>query len=988
MYDYKELLLEIITAPFTDLQLYSEIKNILNLDKDTDVNKKEQDYQRYFREILNLLNEKQTIYSFDEVKLMIEKFYKSKCSEIETYGAELYLIRHIRKLADTLLTYRDGDICIKYWKSESTSENDFFGPYEGINKIMMWNSLNRIMTTDTLVCAYLADKYKLEYRNDSLVESVWENEVFRNEHSLHNYGKGLEILNGFYNQVKLEDIQLSEVLKKGLSETHIHMSAGGNVYIQWGNLMNAKNFYKNSRKNLFSEIEKFEKNNIVKFHSIRNLKKYRNSWNFLILEAAILRLILVLWFKYKNKFNFEMDNIITYLDQKLSFSQENLVLETDSIRNILNENFGNFDNEEVARDKLYVIYEFLYNEIEMDCKEEDINRAIRNTLNDSKLSIEQLNTTEENIILFSVFREIFQIRDDISAEFQRNLIPIFLKYINIKNMFFRLHVQSNKIKGLEYFRDYFKTSTSTAINIKDEAKDIVKYEKYNIILRNQLQDKNLKKLELRIATFGGHNSIENIKKNLLEDIYSILSVYKDILGEQKTEDICLLGIVVHFIKQEDLSEKKCWIEYGKKNQTNDINQYSTDKYLSYQMQRRNYSKQLVALRSLLFEYEMLSDFIVGIDAASDENSAEPWVFAPIYKYARDVKTYLKYGKKYKTNHLGFTFHVGEDFRHLITGLRRIDEVIEHFKYHSGDRIGHGIALGIDVEAWVRKHPVVILPRIEYLENLLWIWGIQKYNKQFSGIDGFLERKIMELASNIYTTMEGINVYELWEAYCKKFEDISIPEDFLSSKDGNCCEQNKGENSTLQSSYTRRLFCCETDEKNAYVWNSQKLYLTYHCENYAKKMREPISVDTSELSLDTVKDIQNLVAMKLSKNGIVVETNPTSNRTIGEVEDIFNHYILNLKSINRNDKSKEKSYSDIMVTINTDDPSVFHTGLGNEFAYIYYSLVNQGYSKHDVLNWIDEVRENGISASFIKQRSRNEVFKQLEVLLKEIKKSLN
>ena len=116
MYDYKELLLEIITAPFTDLQLYSEIKNILSLDKDTAGNKKEQDYQRYFREILNLLNEKQTIYSFDEVKLMIEKFYKSKCSETETYGAELYLIRHIRKLADTLLTYRDGDICIKYWR--------------------------------------------------------------------------------------------------------------------------------------------------------------------------------------------------------------------------------------------------------------------------------------------------------------------------------------------------------------------------------------------------------------------------------------------------------------------------------------------------------------------------------------------------------------------------------------------------------------------------------------------------------------------------------------------------------------------------------------------------------------------------------------------------------------------------------------------------------------------------------------------------------
>lgn len=48
--------------------------------------------------------------------------------------------------------------------------------------------------------------------------------------------------------------------------------------------------------------------------------------------------------------------------------------------------------------------------------------------------------------------------------------------------------------------------------------------------------------------------------------------------------------------------------------------------------------------------------------------------------------------------------------------------MKYFKYHSGDRIGHGIALGLNMKSWCEQHPVVILPRVEYFENLIWMWG--------------------------------------------------------------------------------------------------------------------------------------------------------------------------------------------------------------------------------------------------------------------------
>ncbi|WP_176535450.1 hypothetical protein [Bacillus cereus] len=55
---------------------------------------------------------------------------------------------------------------------------------------------------------------------------------------------------------------------------------------------------------------------------------------------------------------------------------------------------------------------------------------------------------------------------------------------------------------------------------------------------------------------------------------------------------------------------------------------------------------------------------------------------------------------------------------MITGLRHIDEVIEHFQYRSGDRIGYGIVLGVSATTWANKHKVVVLPKNAYLDNML------------------------------------------------------------------------------------------------------------------------------------------------------------------------------------------------------------------------------------------------------------------------------
>lgn len=77
--------------------------------------------------------------------------------------------------------------------------------------------------------------------------------------------------------------------------------------------------------------------------------------------------------------------------------------------------------------------------------------------------------------------------------------------------------------------------------------------------------------------------------------------------------------------------------------------------------------------------EEVLDFVVGIDAAASEWGAAPYLFQRHYRLADEHR-------------LGKTFHAGEDYGDLLTGLRYIHEAINVL---GCSRIGHGLALGDD-----------------------------------------------------------------------------------------------------------------------------------------------------------------------------------------------------------------------------------------------------------------------------------------------------
>jgi Adenosine deaminase len=612
-----------------------------------------------------------------------------------------------------------------------------------------------------------------------------------------------------------------------------------------------------------------------------------------------------------------------------------------------------------------------------------------------------LNTSFEILFLYNALSFIHNNSD--CSQFTR----IFLQYLRIKNEYFNNKMQSARIKGLRFFQDFFnKAAGAPYVNTyggNSKAEAI-----YLSIFKDQGKCPNLKKMELKIspvypvqivsAAKPDRFKINEIKRAISKQISEIFRAYLKYftevcsryssetseilsLGSEKHQNNCLdhyldelqerhfvsfptIGMVYHFIKTDDMDRYLgdiCWVS------PQNIAVLSSTNTLTL---RKRYMEFWDALNEMIRDIPHLGDYIVGIDAASNELNAEPWIFAPVYRYVRKKEnTYplqLKSGQHIQN--IGLTYHVGEDYRHVLSGLRYIDEVLTHFGFKAGDRIGHALALQVDIRSWVVNNEVVAMPAMEYLENLLWLWDLNSRCSEIKSSTSLdLEKKIMDTAKKLYDNLAGLSPYTLWKGYTQKFEliDNDKIEDMkkyyqLEQTDPNYCLNQR------QGQPVNRCFCklyMERQLSNGFldpIWNEDKLLLTHFCPVYAQHYSRPIFVRTSQDDIGLLLKVQEYLKMKIQQAGIYVETNPTSNATIGDINSLFEHPLTNINS-----KDLSSNNNKVLLSINSDDPLIFNTNVENEIANVYHMLTNHAYSREDVLAWIDKVRQYGIDSSFIK-----------------------
>lgn len=887
-----------------------------------------------FRLLLNLF--------FPDSK--VASLFDEKCQQdVHIEINQLYL-QNLYEIAKSLLTFRDGRTAIRTWINEFDEKDIFRYPYV-FDKVEIWNLLSRMVAVDVYIAAFFIE--------------TGISDVF--------------YLDGQSNCILLADKTLEKVLKKGISETHLHFNAGADFAYLWQELMDLRN-WENSLKN-----EKM-------YQEYCGKKKI----SFLI---PLYRLV---WAEYLEKgddISFE-----TFLLQEYSEYGTAII---SALCYMLKGELKRYVGE---LSKLYHFFAYKWKNWYEPVEDEFLFFTVYR-------KYKKYKTHSELIFLFRSLL-YFKKHREASAE-----LHLFFQYIRVKNIYYKDFVQSNQIEGLDNFSQFYKEMSDRF------GREMNLRKRYDVVFKSIAHNTYLQKLEIRIAPKiidkypnARYYDFENVKREIkriyLKQVKDVLVVYRryivesagvcyedyerecrdvqvERVNEQRIGQILddmfvegkialpTLGIIYHFIKRDFIDNRigdTCWIQ-------------TKEEIISYSRHIRVWREAMVKsaqiLEELRAEIPYFGEYVVGIDAASIENSTEPWIFAPLYAGIRNRKVtrpVLKdeLGNIRKINNIGFTYHVGEEYRHLLSGFRHIDEVIEHFHYKAGDRLGHAIALGTDVAQWVEENEVIVIPILEHMENLIWLWGNLIYsNWEIDTNAEALEGQILDLAKSIYGNINGLTVHILHEAYISKFklnyERIfeRLRKELNTTEDLENCQED-GWNHFCRFYNVR--------QPQGLFWTVDKVFCTYFCPLFIRRFMKPILVHVDRKKKSIYEKVQNYLICKVEQTGIYVETNPTSNLAIGDTKMLFSPHILNLnsKGLVCDDQVKHE----VLVTVNSDDPIIFNTNSENELSYVYHALTYQGYKKESVLSWIDKVRRMGMDSSFVKS------VKKPSVQLMEITKLLH
>lgn len=360
----------------------------------------------------------------------------------------------------------------------------------------------------------------------------------------------------------------------------------------------------------------------------------------------------------------------------------------------------------------------------------------------------------------------------------------------------------------------------------------------------------------------------------------------------------------------------------------------------------------------------MSSYVVSIDAVGKETHTPPEVFAPFFRYLRSSPQKLKNDiflgtKKFQLHpKLLITVHAGEDFNHIITGMRRVDESVKFFNMKRNDRLGHVLSLGLFPNTWIKNIKDILVYKGDYFDDLVWLSRELKYlsktNLDVSRYIKIYEDKIWKLFSEIYPTCQNnitiSDLYEAWE-YRK-----------------NCVlsyyKRKRGE--VLFDDYSNIVL---EKKPNIKVREIFELYQTN--KKVRKNYQEVIKINKNNISKDEIniwRALQDKMINDLASKGLIIETNPSSNVFVSSINSYDYHPIFRfyppkealLKKGSKFNKFNQRK-GRIAVTINSDDPAIFVTSLQNE----YKTLKNVAKNKYkctdkEAEDWINDIRKYGIN----------------------------
>ena len=338
---------------------------------------------------------------------------------------------------------------------------------------------------------------------------------------------------------------------------------------------------------------------------------------------------------------------------------------------------------------------------------------------------------------------------------------------------------------------------------------------------------------------------------------------------------------------------------------------------------------------------------VAIDAANSELNQAPEVFAPAYRLFENES-----GVSHKT------YHCGEDFLHLISGIRAVYEAVTFLDLRNGNRIGHGIAIGIPPKVWAESMPgKLILSQRDWLLDTVFVWTLmhgvnaavaEKAEREALRMAGLIFASDSTLPlpaefqyNSIHTLSNFFDMRQFEPTYVRRWLDGGLP---LSSYQA--AEQKKlEEKKELYGTIPAELF---------WQWN-----INPECRRAQEKL---IEVKRDFLTPAELLELQQRMQHLIAVRDVVIETLPVSNLRIGQIRHIQEHHILRWLKVGG---YAEKGDADMNICMGSDDPGIFATDIKNEYYHLYMCLRNAGVPAHEAVEKLRRVNAAGRIYAFSK-----------------------
>lgn len=510
-------------------------------------------------------------------------------------------------------------------------------------------------------------------------------------------------------------------------------------------------------------------------------------------------------------------------------------------------------------------------------------------------------------------------------------------YILIMNQYYRLLVQSESQYGFDQFQKFTLTKLRDASEIDFRMRFRTMHGlSSNISTIGYLEGRFSPKSEIKKASqlyhaiIGGYHSYlrETTSETALSlktprSLSKVLNELEDFFSKQTLphRHFHRLALVAHFIKI-DWSPK----DRGK---AGPYRHFPLDRSL-----RRTVNVLLLSLH----RWPLLSTWVRGIDAAANELHAPPEIFAPAFRICSRAGISQR------------SYHAGEDFRHLLSGIATMWEALEFLQLQDGDRIGHGTAMGINPSLWLDRMPKRIsLPRGEWLQGILAAWQLARNIPKMQECANRLQRELEIVGHEIFG--RALSALEI---------ERSMALRGLSRRD----VMRQAASCSHEPELLNEFWLEETVRvKTAYLNQRPEFELLWEWlshEAVLERAYEPVSKEARFLEAPEYILLQQALMQQISKRGVLIETLPSSNVRISQYHHIGEHHSLRWMRV---PGYVEMGDPEIMVCLGSDDPGIFANDLETEFYLMYITLRKAGLNDSEALERLSILNERGRTYRF-------------------------